>query len=156
MLPEYAWYFDSSDDKYQKVGQKKPNPWGLYDMHGNVAEWVLDQYTPNGYARRADKPARNPLVATAAIYRRVVRGGSWLDDPDKLRSAARQGSEPAWKAQDPQLPRSIWYYTDADFVGFRIVRPLRKPTVKEASRYDLDETQRTTMAEYAEIKGATQ
>ena len=54
----------------------------------------------------------------------MVRGGSWDDDADKLRSAARRGSNPEWSVQDPQRPQSIWWHTDATFVGFRVVRPL--------------------------------
>src|SRR5688572_21730026 len=49
-LGDYAWFADNTDGKYQLVGKKKPNPWGLYDMHGNVMEWTLDQYNPAGYA----------------------------------------------------------------------------------------------------------
>jgi hypothetical protein len=60
-----------------------------------------------------------------------VRGGSWDDTPDKLRSAARRGSDRSWKQQDPQLPKSIWYHTDAQFLGFRIVRPLKVPSAQE-------------------------
>jgi hypothetical protein len=56
----------------------------------------------------------------------VVRGGSWDDDADKLRTAARRGSNPTWSIQDPDRPQSIWWHTDATFVGFRIVRPLVK------------------------------
>jgi formylglycine-generating enzyme required for sulfatase activity len=151
-LDEYAWYFDNCD-AYQKVGQKKPNPWGLHDMHGNVTEWVLDQYAPDGYAQLAARQETNPVLAPTAIYPRVVRGGSWLDDPEMLRSAARGKSDPEWKKQDPQIPRSVWYHTNADFVGFRVVRPWRTPAAGEAERYDLDKAQKEAMIEYAQARG---
>ena len=73
----------------------------------------------------------NPLAIPTKLYPRVVRGGSWDDDPDMLRSAARVKSTEDWKQQDPQIPKSIWYHTDALHVGFRIVRPLKEPTAEE-------------------------
>jgi formylglycine-generating enzyme required for sulfatase activity len=152
-LDDYGWYYDNSDDSYQKVGQKDPNPWGLHDMHGNVAEWVLDGYSPEGYQAFAGKSWKNPMAPPKEVFRRVIRGGSWFDDADRLRSAARSFSEEDWKAQDPQIPQSIWYMTDADYVGFRLVRPLRTPTPKEAERYDVDEIEKTDMVEYAAAKG---
>jgi formylglycine-generating enzyme required for sulfatase activity len=152
-LDDYAWYYDNADDKYQQVGQKKPNPWGLYDMHGNVAEWVLDGYAADAYQRFTGNPAKNPLLEPTHIENRIARGGSWYDDPDRLRSSARRVSQADWKSQDPQLPQSIWYYTDADFVGVRIVRPLRVPTLEEAARYDIDEIQKAAMADYADARG---
>lgn len=155
-LDDYGWHYGNSDDKYQKVGQKKPNPWGLHDMHGNVAEWVLDQYTPDGYAQFAGKSLKNPLILPTKIDPRVVRGGSWFDDADRARSAARAGSSAAWKAQDPQIPQSVWYLTDAEWVGFRVVRPLRKPTAAEAAKYEIDEEQKTSMLEYREMRGAVE
>ena len=148
-LEDYGWFFDNADDQYQKVGTKKPNPWGLHDMHGNVAEWVLDAYSKDGYSGFASLASKSesPLPGTSVIvpeqlYPRVVRGGSWDDDPDRLRSAARNYSRKDWKVQDPQLPKSIWYHTDATFVGFRVVRPLKQPTLEEMAFYwdaDLDE-----------------
>jgi formylglycine-generating enzyme required for sulfatase activity len=130
-LEAHAWFFDNSDEKYHKVGEKKPNAWGLYDMHGNVSEWVLDQYDTKFYGQQADGVADNPLNAPATLYPRVVRGGSWDDDPEVLRCAARGQSTPDWKERDPQIPKSIWYFTDAPHVGFRIVRPLTTPSAEE-------------------------
>ncbi|WP_423838986.1 formylglycine-generating enzyme family protein [Symmachiella dynata] len=139
-IGEYAWYADNSDDQYQKVGKKKPNPWGLHDMHGNVNEWVLDQYQETYPApdKSVQGPLLGPLVVATELYPRVVRGGSWEDDPADLRSATRRGSEEEWKYQDPQIPQSVWYHTDALFVGFRIVRPLRVPSEKERAELKLD------------------
>ena len=129
-LEDYGWFFDNTDGGYEKVGKKKPNPWGLHDMHGNVAEWVLDQYDEAGYELVANETS-NPLAIPKTEYPRVVRGGGWDQFPEDCRSAARQGSDADWKKQDPQSPKSIWYLTDALHVGFRVVRPLNEPTEEE-------------------------
>jgi formylglycine-generating enzyme required for sulfatase activity len=134
-LGEYGWFYDNSDEMYHEVGRKKPNPWGLYDMHGNVSEWVLDRYDADWYARGAGK---SPLNVPTDMYPRIVRGGSWDDDPDGLRSASRYASDPEWKFQDPQIPKSIWYHTDALHVGFRVVRPLNPPGLEERKKLKLD------------------
>jgi len=129
-IGEYAWYSENSDGKYQRVGKKKPNPWGLYDMHGNVAEWVLDQYIPTAYGDRKGA-VKNPLEIPKTVYPRIVRGGGWDHEPEQLRSAARMASAEEWSDQDPQVPRSIWYHTDALSVGFRVVRPFVEPSEEE-------------------------
>ncbi len=130
-LGEYAWYMDNSEDAYHKVGTKKPNPWGLYDVHGNVNEWTLDQTIPDYYQQFAGKTVKEPFAIPSKLYPQTVRGGSWDDEADKLRAAARRGSNNDWKQQDPQIPQSVWYFTDAQFLGFRLVRPLRTPTAEE-------------------------
>jgi formylglycine-generating enzyme required for sulfatase activity len=127
-LDEYGWHIGNSNEKSQKIGLKKPNPWGLFDMHGNVAEWCVDQYDPQGYSKHA--PA-NPFTLATKEYPQVVRGGSWDADPPMCRSAARDSSNPDWKMQDPQLPKSRWFHTDARFVGFRVVRPLTPYDIKQ-------------------------
>lgn len=126
-LKDYAWYVENAE-KPMPVGKKKPNPWGLFDMHGNVAEWCLDHYDPKAYNhfRSGRVPVGPVVMPTAKEYPYVVRGGSWDDDPERLRSAARRGSDPEWSVQDPQRPQSIWWHTDATFVGFRIVRALEE------------------------------
>ena len=132
-MGEYCWYGKNSDFKYQKVGKKKPNPWGLYDILGNVCEWTLDQYNPEFYK---NSPAANPWNKATKPYPHVARGGSWDDDePVKLRAAERRASDKDWKMQDPQLPKSIWYHTNAQFLGFRIVRPLKTPGAAEMEAY---------------------
>ena len=137
-LDEYGWCFDNSEDGYQKVGKRKPNPWGLHDMHGNVSEWVLDQYVSDYYQPLAGKTTANPLAPATTLYPRVARGGCWDDDPDGLRSAARISSNKNWRMQDPQIPQSIWYNTEIFCPGFRVVRPLRLPTAEEAELYEPD------------------
>ncbi|MEP6664544.1 MAG: SUMF1/EgtB/PvdO family nonheme iron enzyme, partial [Verrucomicrobiota bacterium] len=150
-LEEYAWYAKNSGTirtnavgrvitdmaKYQKVGLKKPNPWGLYDIYGNVAEWCLDAYDP-GYYLQGKEGVSNPWNKATKPYPHVVRGGGWNDDygaSADLRSAARIASGKQWKMQDPNLPKSIWFLTDAQFLGFRLVRPLKVPTAEEMKNY---------------------
>lgn len=134
LLGEYAWFAGNSEFQYQKVGTRKPNPWGLYDMHGNVAEHVLDQYLPDSYSKLKGDMT-NPWTVPINRYPTVVRGGHWDSDPAGLRSASRVGSDKSWKIQDPQGPKSIWYFTDAPWLGFRIVRPLKTPPVEEMHRF---------------------
>lgn len=130
-LGKYAWYKKNSKGKYHKVGEKLPNAFGLYDMLGNVAEWTLDQYDEKYFERLGENPA-DPLVSPATRYPRSIRGGSYLDDESGLRTANRQHSEAAWNKRDPQIPKSRWWLTDGMFVGFRIVRPAKQPSAKEA------------------------
>jgi formylglycine-generating enzyme required for sulfatase activity len=97
---DYAWYWDNSGNKTHPVGTKKPNAWGLYDMHGNVWEWCLDWY--DGYA---STPMDDPVgPATGSL--RVSRGGGWSSDAGYCRSAFRSG-----RAPDSRY----------DFLGFRLV-----------------------------------
>jgi formylglycine-generating enzyme required for sulfatase activity len=121
-LAANGWFEGNAGGHPHPVGGKAPNPWGLYDMHGNVAEWVVDHYDPGFYGKVA-AGARGPvLLPDARRYPYVVRGGSWDDPPQRLRSAARLASSEDWNRRDPQSPQSIWWHTDATFVGFRVVR----------------------------------
>jgi formylglycine-generating enzyme required for sulfatase activity len=131
-LAKVAWFADNSNSKYQLVATKQPNAWGLYDMLGNVMEWTLDQYGPYP---PASGTVVNPLVKSTAPYPHAVRGGSWNDPASGLRCSARMASDASWKQQDPQLPKSIWYMTDAQWLGFRLVRPARIPPAEEMYSY---------------------
>jgi formylglycine-generating enzyme required for sulfatase activity len=139
-LPEHAYFYENAPNyQYAKIGEKKPNPWGLYDISGNVVEWCLDQYYEDGYKQLAALAKDGVLDASTFIpsktpYPHVVRGGSYDDDPEMLRNAFRRGSEPEWKKTDPQLPKSIWYHTDAKWLGFRIVRPAEIPSAEEMQK----------------------
>ena len=133
-LTDYAWFAQNSENRYHKVGLKKPNAWGLYDMLGNVGEWVLDQYQENYYTSLSDS-TEDPVRKPASRHPRTVKGGSYRDDAKELRSANRLMSDLVWNRRDPQIPKSKWWNADAPFVGFRIVRPLKQPTAQEAESF---------------------
>jgi len=128
LLDQYGWFADNTNGTGTKVvRQKKPNPFGLYDIHGNAAEWVIDGYA--AYASSDDASiAATDWVRTDKPDPRVVRGGSWEFPAAECRSASRLGSnDKEWKEYDPNLPRSPWWYTTdpARGVGFRLLRPLK-------------------------------
>ena len=148
-LGDVAWFADNSDDTTHAVGGKKPNAFGLHDMHGNVAEWVVDELVAGGYAKPA--ALQQPVTAAAAIqwpvrlYPRVLRGGAYYDEAAHCRSAARRGSrddggtddDPDWRQEDPNVPRSPWWFTEAPAlgVGMRVVRPLDAADAAERQRW---------------------
>ena len=135
-LQDHAWFYDNSDDYRQEVGTKKPNPWGLHDMYGNVSEWVLDQYAEDSYARLKDKTntCEEAFLKPTKLYPRICRGGSFELEAEDCRSSARQPTEEdGWKEEDPNIPQSPWWFTDspATGIGFRIMRPLKTPANRE-------------------------
>jgi formylglycine-generating enzyme required for sulfatase activity len=134
-LDDYGWHKGNSNGSYKKIGTKKPNPWGLHDMHGNVMEWTLDQYYKDYYAKKANGEAKEAYPAVKDLYPTAVRGGSWDDDASWCRSGTRIPSNAEWKMLDPQSPKSEWWLTSASFVGFRIVRPLKTPSPEEINKY---------------------
>jgi formylglycine-generating enzyme required for sulfatase activity len=99
-LDNYCWFYENSDIKTHPVGTKKPNKWGLYDMHGNVWEWCADWY--GDYASSPVSDPKGPASGTS----RVLRGGCWINCALNCRSAARFGVNPA--------PRNA-------IIGFRVV-----------------------------------
>ncbi len=138
----YAWHRGNSNRSYARVGTKEPNAFGLYDMLGNVAEYTIDQFFEDYFDRLDGEPAINPMFLPTELYPRAARGGSWLDFDDAASCLHRRGSSPAWKMNDPQLPKSMWWHTNAPFVGFRIVMPKDQPeTVEEMEQYWIDAIQ---------------
>lgn len=131
-IDDYAVYYDNANGVYAKVGTKKPNAWGLYDMHGNAAEWTLDEYKKDTYSIAESK---NPWVVPTVIHPRVYRGGSWDDDADKLRSASRSASSSKLQKRDPQIPKSFWWFTDSNFVGFRLVSTKEQPSNEAQKKF---------------------
>ena len=116
-LKEYGFFKDNSSGKFHKVGQLKPNAWGLYDMLGNLSEWTLDQYDPahiKSWRIIRKIRSRHP----GPRYPRVVRGGSYVDDANESRCANRISVFRDWNKRDPQIPKSRWWLTDGMTVGF--------------------------------------
>ena len=107
-LAGHAWYAANSSNKTHPVGEKEPNPWGLHDMYGNVAEWCNDIYDPTYYSRSPEKNPQGPADGEKFI----IRGGAWSSSADRCRSSCRLSADPGF--QDPCFRR--------DDIGFRCVR----------------------------------
>jgi len=119
-LVDFSLYEDNSDGETNEVAKKKPNSRGLYDMLGNVREWVYDFYSPDAYKDAAQKsPAVNPQGPKSGKVH-VARGGDYSSSIEELRCAARAFEEEWWRSGDPQIPKSKWWLPEMDIIGFRI------------------------------------
>ena len=106
-----AWFKANANETTHPVGQKTPNAWGLYDLHGNVAEWCQDAYSDSYYSK---SPSQDPRGTTRGD-KRVLRGGSWRSSEEACRSSARHS----------ETPRFADACFGSDGYGFRCVRPVR-------------------------------
>ena len=93
LLKEFAWYKKNSGNTTHSVGQKKPNAWGIHDMHGNIGEWCIDWFDSSYYR---SSPAIDPRGPSSGSDR-VLRGGSWLIQSRNARSADRNGYRPGYR-----------------------------------------------------------
>jgi len=117
-LEDYGWFMDNADMEPHAVGTKKPNAWGLYDMQGNVCEWVHDFYSPTAYKAAAGVASNPTGPKEGKVY--LARGGHYDAEAGELRCAARAFEEDWWRMNDPQIPKSKWWLPQMDFIGFRV------------------------------------
>jgi len=130
-LIEIAWFSSNSGDRYAKVAQKKPNDLGIYDLVGNVSEWVLDHFQE----QKNTALQSNEAVFVEKDAPAVVKGGNYKTLRSDLKVDYRIPADPIWNRRDPQIPKSKWWNADAPFVGFRVVRPLKQPSEAEVRAF---------------------
>jgi len=121
VINTYIIYKGNSPSKTQTPERVKPNPFGLKNMAGNVAEFCSDWYQADAYSKYPEGVIKDPKGPDEGTEH-VVRGGSFQSSADALRSAARDYTKTeAWLTTDPQMPKSIWWFSDCFNVGFRVV-----------------------------------
>jgi len=121
VINSYVVYHENSPYRTQPPSYVKPNPFGLKNMLGNVAEFCVDYYDPQAYAKYPPGVINNPQGPRDG-EEHVIRGGSFKNSAKNLRVARRDHTRTReWLETDPQIPKSIWWYSDCNDVGIRIV-----------------------------------
>ena len=121
IINSYVIYQENSPNRTQPPATVMANPFGLKNMLGNVAEFCLDYYDPQVYYRYPQGVVTNPMGPREGLEH-VVRGGSFKSSAKDLRVARRDFTRTRdWLVTDPQIPKSIWWYSDCNHVGFRVV-----------------------------------
>jgi sulfatase modifying factor 1 len=127
----YVTYQENSGARSADPEDGTENPFGLVNMLGNVAEFCSDWYAADAYAQYPDDILSDPTGPDVGDEH-VIRGGSFRDGAEKVRCASREHTKTvAWLKTDPQIPKSIWWYSDCIHLGFRVVCEYNKPAVKE-------------------------
>ena len=131
IINKYAISNLNSPNKTQGPEDVEPNPFGLKNMLGNVAEFCLDYYDPKVYRKYPKGVVNNPRGPRNGLEH-VVRGGSFKNSPKDLRAARRDFTKTeAWLVTDPQIPKSIWWYSDSKNVGFRVICEYDPETINQ-------------------------
>ncbi len=123
IISRYVTYMGNSPNKTREPSSVMANPFGLVNMSGNVAEFCSDWYSPDIYN---SYPSGNKVIVNPkgppSGEEHVIRGGAYWSDAKDVRSSARESTQHvAWLVTDPQIPKSIWWYSDSKHVGFRVV-----------------------------------
>lgn len=131
-LKDYAWFYENSNGAYKKVGLLKPNAHGIYDLLGNVAEWTGDAFMEEYYPiSQVEDPWNKPKE----VYPHTIKGGHWDSDLEECKPSYRTPSSGSLKQRDPQVPKSDWWLTNAPFLGFRVVKPVKRPSKEFIEEY---------------------
>ncbi len=127
----FITYQENSGARYADPGMGMENPFGLVNILGNVAEFCSDWYAKDAYSQYPDGPLFNP-AGPATGEEHVIRGGSYRDGAENVRCASRDFTRTvAWLRTDPQIPKSIWWYSDCTYVGFRVVCEYSIPDIND-------------------------
>lgn len=120
-ITAYVNYSLNSMGRTKTPDLMKPNPFGLVNMLGNVEEFCLDWYASDTYLNYTDSVIHDPTGPDTGTEH-VIRGGSFRNSVASVRCASRDFTKhDTWLKTDPQIPKSIWWYSDCIYVGFRVV-----------------------------------
>jgi len=131
-INRYVKYAANSLSKTHAPAAVQPNPFGLLNMLGNVREFCSDWYAPNAYANDASNGVIVNPTGPAEGTEHVIRGGSYKSEAAQIRVADRDHTlTDVWLMTDPQIPKSLWWYSDCADVGFRVVCEVEKNGVMD-------------------------